>query len=165
MKDTMQFPLRISLIRLSVLEDRKDVVSQPAQFFDNRERNVFVGVQTGHRLARRFILDDLPIDLRTVDIVPGPSVAQVFGPQGRIRAQNLRFAAPELARLHQHPHRNPRPQRTWLPPDTPAARSIPGNEGLTRPASHLRACAFSLGDISVISSRTVSSLDMGTASR
>ena len=73
----------IPLIRLAVLEDREDIVPQPAQFFDDGERNVFVCIQPSHFL-RRFVLDDLPIDLLPVEIVIGPGVTQVFGAQGRI---------------------------------------------------------------------------------
>ena len=68
----------IALIRLTVLEDCQDVVSQPAQFFDDREGNVFVRIQPSHFL-RHFVLDDLSIDFLPVEIVIRPSIAEVFG--------------------------------------------------------------------------------------
>ena len=65
-------------------------------------------------LLRRFVLGDLPIDLLPVMIVVGPGVAEIFRAKRRISTQNLGFAAAETERLHEHPHRDPRPRKARL---------------------------------------------------
>ena len=155
----------IALIRLTVLEDCQDVVSQPAQFFDDREGERF-RPHTAEPLStplrsRRFVDRFPPCGNRNKDQALLRSSARREGYARRISDSML----PSLrACTSTHTGILVR-SRHGSPPHTPGVRSIPGDAWPRRRTSHCSACALSPGDSSVISSRTVSSLDMGTISQ
>lgn len=79
------------LLGFSSLLNRHHVMPQPPKLLDHRERKVFVGVKSS-QASRLLILANLLVDLSAMRAHVGPSVRQVLGTQGRVKAQDLRFA-------------------------------------------------------------------------
>jgi hypothetical protein len=75
----------------SCLVNRQNVVTECTQHFDHRKGEVFVGEEPGHR-SGPLVLEDLKVDLGAVGADIRPGVCQVFGAQGGIAAEQLRFA-------------------------------------------------------------------------
>ena len=70
-----------SLVRFSQVGQCDDVVTEPAQRFDDWQRKVLVGEEARHGQLRCFVLADLPIDLVTMRAHIRPRVSEVLGVQ------------------------------------------------------------------------------------
>lgn len=73
----------VALVALSVLHHGQNIVPKCAESLDDRQRYVFVRVESGHGLVL-FVLRHEAVDFLAVPVVIGPSVVQVFHAKGRI---------------------------------------------------------------------------------
>lgn len=80
---------------------------QTPQFRYGRQRDVFVGIETGH--SGSLVLGNLGIDLRSVRTNVGPSVYKVFRTQSRICREERLLTGVKAVRLCEKPYGNARP--------------------------------------------------------
>jgi hypothetical protein len=103
---------------------------QAAELLGYLEREVLVRVESGHRSGSLVVLD-LPLDFVTVGTMIGPDVRQILGSQGRIGAQQLGLARPQMPGLDQQPDGDPGADNAGLPA-TDLRRALDSREGITQ---------------------------------
>jgi hypothetical protein len=98
----------------AALGGRQHIMAQVAQGFHRWERKVLIGIAPRH-LSRRFIGEDLLLDLFLVCTGIGPRIGKILGPQCGIASQEVGFTGTQAPSLNQDPHGNTRADDTRLP--------------------------------------------------
>ena len=98
--------IRRSLTRDSTFSGCPNIMAQFAQDLHDAQGEIFVCVEQGHG-SRRLVVDDLLLDLLAVLPCVGPGIGQVFRAQGRVIAQQFRFAHSQSLQLDEEPNGNP----------------------------------------------------------
>lgn len=90
--------VREGLPGFACVVDRHDVMPDPTQFRNNRQREILVGEQPRHGLCR-LVLADLVVYLVSVRAHIRPGVRQILGAQRWIGAKQIRLARAESSDL------------------------------------------------------------------
>ncbi len=100
--------IRQRLPGASGFQNSGDIAAESPEFFDDWQREVFVGVEPQHTGSVRFVFGDGAFDFRAMGTVVGPGVGEVFGVQRGIAPENIGFAEAKLAGAGKCPDRNAR---------------------------------------------------------
>ncbi len=109
----------------SGLQDSQYVVSPSSQLFDNRLREVLVGIQFRHE-SSILVFTNLQFDFHTVSPHVRPRLDDIFRPERRIASQEIGFTGPQPTSLFQHPDRNASSDDTRLTATHPRSALDPG---------------------------------------
>ena len=90
--------IRNCLPRPAAVGSRQDIVAQAPQGLNCWEGKILIGIAPRHQ-SRRFVGEDLLLDLLPVRTGIGPCIGQILGPQHRIAPQEFRFTGAKTFRL------------------------------------------------------------------
>ena len=89
-------------------EDDSDVAAETAEFLDDGERKILVGVEPEHASSVRLVFGNGAFNFLAMAVMVGPSVGEILGVQRGVRAKDVRFSKAALAGADKCPDRDAR---------------------------------------------------------